>query len=534
MALPPMAVAPGPAEAAARVLTPEALDFLAGLHETFEPRRQEILARRAQVAEALGLGLRPSPPPETVAIRRERWTVALAPPDLVDRRVELTGPAEAEAIARALNSGARVFVADFDDALCPTWENLLAGQEALIEAVGDPLRRAAPEPGRTATLMIRPRGWHLEEPHLRVGDRAISASLFDFGLFLFHNARALQDRGSGPYVCLSKLEGYREARLWDDVFRASEARLSLPPVSIKASVLIETVPAAFEMEEILYALRDHIVGLNAGRRGYLFSVIKKFGTLPGFILPDRATVTMTLPFLRAYTDRLVDVCHRRGAHAIGDMAAWMPGPADPALNERACQAVGEDKRREAEQGFDGTWVAHPGLVPVAQAAFDRVLGGRPHQTGRRVEGAADARALLDVRVPEGRITRAGVEQNVAVALRFLEAWLSGQGVIVLRHRRVDAATAEIARAQLWQWVRHRVALADGGRVDGELVRGLLAAEMARIEEEIGPAQFARRRYGTARALLEEVTSAPRCPEFLTLAAYPHLDARSDSRHHEEV
>lgn len=511
------------------VLTPEALAFVAGLHRTFAPERRRLLRRRAERQAALDAGTLPDFLPATHRIREAEWQVAPAPRDLRDRRVEITGPVDRKMIIQALGSGASVFMADFEDALSPTWENVIGGQVNLMDAVRGTIEFTAPDgrvyrlPERTATLMVRPRGWHMEDRHVRIDGEPVSAALLDFGLYFFHNAAALVERGSGPYFYLPKLEGHEEARLWNEVFLYAQDALGMPRGTVRASVLIEHVLAAFEMDEILYELRDHAAGLNAGRWDYIFSIIKCFRHRPEFVLPDRAQVTMTVPFMRAYTDLLVKTCHRRGTHALGGMAAFVPSRKDPRVNEVAFARVREDKEREAADGFDGTWVAHPDLVPVAMEVFERRLGGRPHQLERRRdEVAVGARDLLDVRVPGGEITEAGLRNNVNVALQYLEAWLRGVGCSAIHHLMEDAATAEIARAQIWQWVRHGARLREGPAVTRERVRRVMAEELEALRSWLGEAEFARRRFGDARELLEHVALGEGFCEFLTIPAYDYL------------
>ncbi|PZN06459.1 MAG: malate synthase A, partial [Bacillota bacterium] len=416
------------------ILTPEALAFIARLQREFNPTREALLRRRAERQAELDAGARPDFLAETRHVREGEWRVAPVPKDLQDRRVEITGPVDRKMMINALNSGARVFMADFEDANTPSWDNCIQGQINLVDAVNGTIEYTSPD-GRhyqlkekVATLVVRPRGWHLEEKHVLVDGKPMSASLFDFGLYFFHNARRLIEKGSGPYFYLPKLESHLEARLWNDVFNFAQDELGIPRGTIKATVLIETILAAFEMEEILYELRDHAAGLNAGRWDYIFSVIKKFRNDPAFLLPDRAQVTMTVPFMRAYTELLVKTCHRRGAHAIGGMAAFIPSRKDPKVNEVALAKVREDKVREANDGFDGTWVAHPDLVPVAMEVFDGVLGERPNQVERlREDVQVTARDLLDVRVPGGEITEAGLRNNVSVGIQYLASWLRGNG-----------------------------------------------------------------------------------------------------------
>ncbi|HYC06568.1 MAG TPA: malate synthase A, partial [Candidatus Binatia bacterium] len=463
----------GPAvPGSAEVLTPEALAFVDRLAERFEPRRRELLARRVERRAELAAGGSLGPLPETADIRAAEWRVAPAPADLDDRRVEITGPAEPKMMINALNSGARVFMADLEDALSPTWENVVGGQAALRAAVRRTLTfdgsdgRAYRLNDRIATLLVRPRGWHLDEVHLSRGGAPISASLTDFGLWFFHNATELVVRGSGPYLYLPKLESHHEARLWNDVFVEAESALGIAAGTVRATVLIETLPAAFEMDEILWELRDHAAGLNAGRWDYLFSTIKSLRDRPDLDLPDRAQLTMTVPFMRAYTERLVRTCHRRGAHAIGGMAAFIPSRRDEAVNATAMSRVREDKERESGDGFDGTWVAHPDLVSLATEIFDGVLGDRPNQKERRLgEPLGETAGLLDLRVPDGRRTEGGLRANVWVALAYLDSWLRGNGAAAINNLMEDAATAEIARSLVWLWRSRADALDDGRIVD---------------------------------------------------------------------
>jgi malate synthase len=508
----------------ASVLTPAALEFVASLHRQFNPTRLSLLSQRAERQARLDAGELPDFPAETAEQRAAEWRVAPTPPDLQDRRVEITGPVERKMLINALNSGARVFMADFEDALSPTWDNVAQGQLNLMQAIRRTLTLTTPEGKhyqlneKTAVLLVRPRGWHLIEKNVLVDNQPISASLFDFGLYFFHNAQELLQRGTGPYFYLPKLESRHEAHLWNDVFNAAQEALGLPRGTIRATVLIETILAAFEMDEILYELRDHSAGLNAGRWDYIFSVIKKFRNRPGLALPDRAQITMTVPFMRAYTERLVQTCHRRGAHAMGGMAAFIPSRRDAQVNDLALAKVREDKLREAGDGFDGTWVAHPDLVPVATEVFDRVLGERPHQKDRlRPEVNVRAAQLSDIVVPGGQVTEAGVRLNVSVALQYLDAWLGGNGAAAITNLMEDAATAEISRAQLWQWLRQGVVLADGTPVTPELYEQIRTEELARLG---GAAQG---RLGQAAALLDQLVLSPEFVEFLTLVAYPYLE-----------
>jgi len=508
------------------VLTPDALAFVADLARRFGPRRDALLARRRDRQAAIDAGELPDFLPGTADVRRGVWTVAPIPADLADRRVEITGPVDRKMVINALNSGACVFMADFEDSNSPTWENCVQGQVNLRDAVRREIRHVSPE-GRvyeldaeTATLLVRPRGWHLDERHLRVDGRPVPAALFDFGLYFFHNARELLARGTGPYFYLPKLENHLEARLWNDVFVFAQQELGIPRGTIRATVLIEHVLAAFEMDEILYELREHASGLNCGRWDYIFSFIKTFRNRPGFLLPDRAAVTMTTHFLRSYSLLLIDTCHRRGAHAMGGMAAQIPIARDPEANERALAKVRADKEREAGDGHDGTWVAHPGLVPVAREVFDRHVAG-PNQIGRRLPSLEIAADDL-LRVPRGAITAAGVRTNVEVGLRYLEAWLRGKGCVPIHHLMEDAATVEISRAQLWQWVRHGAALDDGTPVTASLVRNRVRSELEAFRSEMGAGAYAESRFDLAAALFEEIALAEEFPPFLTLPAYEHI------------
>jgi len=506
-----------------RVLTPEAVGFVADLHRRFNPTRRVLLERRAARQAEIDAGAMPTFRADTAAIRAGEWKVAPAPADLDDRRAEITGPAEPKMMINALNSGARVFMADLEDALSPTWANVIGGQAALADAVRRQLTFENPDGRlyrlgeRLATLLVRPRGWHLSEAHLLVDGEPISASLFDFGLYFFHNAREALDRGSGPYFYLPKLESSEEARLWNDVFVAAQEALGIPRGTIRATVLIETILAAFEMDEILYELRDHAAGLNAGRWDYLFSCIKKFRSRPDLALPDRSQLTMAVPFMRAYTSLLVRTCHRRGAHAIGGMAAFIPSRRDAAVNDVAMKRVAEDKERESGDGFDGTWLAHPDLVPLATEIFDRVLGAAPNQKGRLREDVSVAAAdLLNLRVEGGRVTEAGVRLNVSVALQYLDAWLGGNGAAAINNLMEDAATAEISRSQLWQWRTTGARLDDGSTFDAARYRSIRAEEVARL----GAGAYGR--LAEAAGLLDGLVLDDSFAEFLTLRAYPLL------------
>ncbi|HWP63060.1 MAG TPA: malate synthase A [Candidatus Binatia bacterium] len=507
-------------EASRSVLDPAALAFVAELEREFRHARRRLLAARAERQAAIDAGERPTDPP-TGPARSTTWRVPPAPADLRDRRVEITGPAEAKMMINALNSGASVFMADLEDALSPTWANVVEGQANIARAVRRTLAYDAPDgrryrlADRIATLVVRPRGWHLDEPRVRLDGQPVSAALFDAGLFLWHNAAELLERGSGPYLYLPKLQGAAEAALWHDVFAYAEARLGLPGGSIRATVLIEHVLAALEMEEILFALGEHATGLNAGRWDYLFSIIKTFRAC-GLILPDRSALTMTVPFMRAYTRRLVEVCHRRGAHAIGGMAAYVPSRRDPSANEIAFARVREDKEREAADGFDGTWVAHPDLVPVARAVFDATLGERPNQLERAGEPVT-ADELLDFTVPGAGVTEAGLRSNVSVALQYLAAWLGGSGAVAINSLMEDAATAEIARSLLWLWRRSGIAV-EGAPLTPERYRRIRDEEAAAVGLERLPTG------GAAAELLDRLVLAEDFIEFLTLPGLGHLEA----------
>jgi len=509
---------------ASDVLTPEALNFVAQLHRSFNARRHRLLADRAARQARFDAGELPDFLPNTLHVREdESWRVASAPADLDDRRVEITGPAEPKMMINALNSGAKVFMADFEDALSPTWSNVVSGQWALGEAVRRRLtfqtdeKAYALKDGQLATLVVRPRGWHLDEAHLEVDSSPVSASLFDFGLAFFHNARELLDRGSGPYFYLPKLESHLEAELWNDVFVAAQAALDIPQGSIRATVLIETILAAFEMDEILYELRDHAAGLNAGRWDYIFSLIKKLRTRRDAVLPDRAQVTMAVPFMRAYQQLLVKTCHQRGAHAIGGMSAFIPNRRQPEVTANALEQVRADKRRESGDGSDGTWVAHPDLVPVAQEVFDAVLGERPNQKDRAPDVSPSAQELLDLRVEGGHITEAGVRANVTVALQYLAAWLSGNGAAAINNLMEDAATAEISRSQLWQWRKHSVALDDASLMTGDRYTAIRDEELANLHSTVPDVSWT-----DAAAILDELVLSDDFAEFLTLSAYQRL------------
>lgn len=507
----------------ASVLTPDALSFVVDLQRRFGARRRELLSARRARQERLDAGERPDFPAETAELRRSAWTVRPAPADLRDRRVEITGPVERKMVINALNSGAKVFMADFEDSHSPTWAATLQGQINLSDAIRRTISYTSPEgkkyalKDKTAVLLCRPRGWHLEERHLLVDGAPVSGSLFDFGLYALRNAKELVARGSGPYFYLPKLESRHEARLWNDVFLYTQERLGLPVGTIRATVLIETILAAFEMDEILYELRDHSVGLNCGRWDYIFSVIKKFSARPEFVMPDRAQVTMTTHFLRSYSRLLIETCHKRGAHAMGGMAAQIPIKDDPSANEAALAKVRADKEREAGDGHDGTWVAHPGLVPVAQEVFDRLMPG-PNQLDKRLP---DLKVTADdlLAPPPGAVTEAGLRVNLSVGVQYLAAWLSGNGCVPINNLMEDAATAEISRAQVWQWIHHGAKLSDGRPVDAALARAVLAEELAKIRAD----RYAPGKLALAAELFDQMFAAPRFTEFLTVPAYERLE-----------
>jgi malate synthase len=521
----------GPArEALGHILTPEALDFVATLHRELRSTRADLLARRARRQAEFEAGALPDFLPDTAGVRDGDWRVAPLPADLADRRVEITGPTDRKMLINALNSGAKVFMADFEDANSPTWRNLFEGQSNLVEAIERTITFEGPDGRRyrlddeVAVLLVRPRGWHLPEKHVLVDGEPASGSLVDFGLYFFHNAGRLLERGSGPYFYLPKLESHLEARLWNDAFQLAQDRLGIPRGTIKATVLIETITAAFEMEEILYELREHSAGLNAGRWDYMFSIIKKVRTRPEFTLPDRNKVTMTVPFMRAYTELLVKTCHRREAPAIGGMAAFIPSRRNPEVNEVALAKVREDKQRESRGGFDGTWVAHPDLVPVAMECFDAVLGERPNQIERkREEVQVTAADLLDVASTPGEATEEGLRNDVSVAIQYLSSWLRGTGAVGIFNLMEDAATAEIARSQVWQWLHNGVELAEGATVTPELVRRVEDEELEKLRRAVGDETFAASRAKEATELFERVALADDFAEFLTIPAYDYLD-----------
>ena len=521
-------VVPGLAE----ILSGEASAFVAMLERRFGAERRRLLAARKAFQARIDAGENPAFRPETRAIRDADWTIAGTPADLADRRVEITGPADRKMIINALNSGASCFMADFEDSAAPTWEAMIAGQVNLRDAVRRTIAMTDAKTGKdyaladdTATLIVRPRGWHLEEAHFLVDGRPASASLFDFGLFFFHNAERLREDGSGPYLYLPKIEHCEEAALWNAAFVAAQEALGLPLGTVKATVLIETITAAFEMDEILHALKDHIVGLNCGRWDYIFSVIKTFRNRADFVLPDRGLVTMTQPFMRAYSRLLIETCHRRGAHAMGGMAAQIPVKGDDAANEQAFAKVRADKEREAGDGHDGTWVAHPGLVPVARAVFDRMMPDA-NQVSRPPANVTVTGADL-LAVPDGARSEEGLRANIRVGIRYIEAWLAGRGAVPLYNLMEDAATAEISRAQIWQWLRHGATLEDGRTVDRALVERLLAEEVAGLRQALGEVRFEGGYFDRAVALFSEVATANSFPDFLTLPAYQVLNTIHD-------
>jgi malate synthase len=511
-------------EGGGQILSPEALAFVEKLHRQFEPTRGELLEKRKERQAEFDRGALPTFLPETESVRAGDWKVASTPADLQQRWVEITGPVDRKMMINAFNSGADVFMADFEDSLSPTWSNVVVGQANLIEAVRKRIEFVSPE-GKAyrlnaaiSTLLVRPRGWHLIEKHVTVDGTPVSGSLFDFGLYVFHNARERLDRGTAPYFYLPKMQSHREARLWNDVFLFAQDALAIPRGSIRATVLIETLPAAFEMDEILWELREHASGLNAGRWDYLFSLIKTLRGKRDSVLPDRVQVTMTVPFMRAYTELLVKTCHRRGAHAMGGMAPFIPSRKDPAVNEAALEKVRQDKLREAGDGFDGTWVAHPDLVPVAREVFETALAGRANQKERlRGEVSVTGEQLIGIRVPGGEITEAGFRTNVNVALQYLNSWLTGNGAAAIFNLMEDVATAEISRSQLWQWIHAGARLSDGRAATLELYRTIRAEELARL----GGSGAVRMH--EAAEILDGLVESRDFVEFLTFPAYGYLE-----------
>ncbi|GJM44993.1 MAG: malate synthase [Gemmatimonadota bacterium] len=509
------------------ILSPEALRFVATLERRFRDTRRELLECRSAIQQTLDAGAAPDFLPETYEIRQGDWRIAPVPADLQDRRIEITGPVDRKMVINALNSGANVFMADFEDSNAPTWDNVIQGQVNLRDAVRGTIDFVQPESGKTyqlkdrpATLVVRPRGWHLPEKHVTVDGEPVSASIFDFALYFFHNVEALLRKGTGPYFYLAKLENHREARLWNEVFLAAQLALGIPAGTIKATVLIETILAVFEMDEILWELRDHAAGLNCGRWDYIFSFIKKFRVNPNFVLPDRGLVGMDCHFLRSYSRLLIQTCHRRGAHAMGGMAAQIPIKRDPAANEIALEKVRADKQREAHAGHDGSWVAHPGLVSLARAEFDAVLDGPNQLSNTRDDVWVTAKDLLEV--PEGPRTEAGLRQNINVGILYLEAWLRGKGCVPLYDLMEDAATAEISRTQIWQWIRHRASLEDGRAIDVFLVKRLIEEELETIRTSVGESAWENGRFPLAGRLFTDLVTSQELEEFLTLVAYDHL------------
>jgi malate synthase len=512
------------------VLAPSALEFVAELEREFGSRRRELLQARGERRERLRNGEMLDFLPETREIRETDWRVAPVPPDMQQRWVEITGPTDRKMMINALNSGADGFMADFEDANSPSWRNMVTGQLNLRDAIDGTITYGGSD-GRhyeldedTATLLVRPRGWHLPERHVLIDGEPISGALFDFGLFFFHCARRLVGAGTGPYLYLPKMESHLEARLWKDIFRFAEDAARLDRGTLKATVLIETLPAAFEMDEILYELRDHSAGLNAGRWDYIFSSIKCFADRPEMVLPDRGDVTMTVPFMQAYTELLAATCHRRGAHAVGGMAAFIPSRKDPEINEEAFQGVRADKEREVSQGYDGTWVAHPDLVPVAREVFEKGLRGAPNQLEReRDDVHVTAGELQDLASTPGKITDDGLRTNVNVGFQYVSFWLTGRGAAAINNLMEDAATAEISRTQIWQWVHHGVELDDGRTVTPELVRQVLDEETAKIRRSVGEEVWQRGCPAETREIFDRVALAPELIEFLTIPAYGYLD-----------
>ncbi|GAB3307364.1 malate synthase A [Hymenobacter humi] len=510
----------------AEILTPSALAFVAELHRRFDQTRRALLGRRAERQADFAAGILPDFLPETKRIREQDWTVAPVPQDLLDRRVEITGPVERKMIINALNSGASVFMADLEDSNAPTWDNVVQGQINLRDAVRRTISLSTPTKEyrlneKTAVLMVRPRGWHLVEKHILVDGEPISASLLDFGLYYFHNAHELCSRGSAPYFYLPKLESHLEARLWNDVFGFAQWSLKLPKCTIKATVLIETLPAAFELNEILYELREHSAGLNCGRWDYIFSYIKRLGLNPEFRLPNRAEVTMTVPFMAAYSQLVIQTCHRRGVHAIGGMAAQIPIKNDPEANEAALEKVRQDKIREATNGHDGTWVAHPGLVPVALEVFNRLMPGHNQIENKRLDVQVTAADL--VRAPQGNITEDGLKLNIDVAIQYLASWLGGNGCVPIYNLMEDAATAEISRAQVWQWLHTPgTTLADGRPVTTELYRSLVPGQLEKIKAQVGEEVYSTGHYLEAARLFDRLVMSKEFVEFLTIPAYEQL------------
>lgn len=514
-----------------KVFPPQTQQFLLKLHRQFNKQRLLLLQKRQERQEQINRGQQPDFLAKTASIRNDPlWKVAPTPKDLQKRWVEITGPTDRKMMINALNSGADVFMADFEDANSPTWQNMVEGQANLMEAIAGTLSYISPEGKnyqlnqQVAVILVRPRGWHLEEKHVLIDGEPISASLFDFGLAFFHNAKELLKKGSGPYFYLPKLENHLEARLWNEVFMFAQAELGLPQGTIRATVLCETLLAAFEMEEILYELRDHASGLNAGRWDCIFSIIKKFQNNKSLVFPDRSQITMTTPFMRAYTELLVKTCHKRGAYAMGGMAAFVPNRKDQAVTEIALAKVKEDKLRESKDGFDGTWVAHPDLVPIAHEVFEQALKGKPHQKDNmRTEVNVQAGDLLNFQIMDGKVTENGLRQNISVALQYLDAWLRGIGAVAIYNLMEDVATAEISRAQLWQWLHHEASLDDGRMITIELYQKIVREECERITILYQNQSVALTKLKEAKDLLNQLVLHKGFPEFLTLVAYSNLD-----------
>ncbi len=514
------------------ILTFAALQFVANLHREFNSARIALLVKRGQRQASIHAGELPEFLPSTLRIRQAAdWVVAPPPPDLEKRWVEITGPTDRKMMINALNSGANVFMADFEDANSPTWQNIIEGQINLRDAIDGIIEYVGPEGKhyklgkQPAVLMVRPRGWHMWEKHVLIDDVPISASLFDFGLYIFHNASRLIEKDSGPYFYLPKIESHLEARLWNDVFLRAQELLGLSSGAIRATVLIETIMAAFEMEEILFELREHSAGLNAGRWDYMFSIIKKFRNQPDFFFPDRGQVTMIAPFMLAYTELLVRTCHKRGAHAIGGMAAYIPSRKDPLINDIALSKVREDKLRESRDGFDGTWVAHPDLVPIAMGVFEEFLGPQSHQKDRlREEVHVTAGELLDFRLPGTEITEAGLRLNINVALQYIESWLQGSGAVAIFNLMEDTATAEISRAQVWQWMHSPIAaLNDGRKITTALFHTLLPEELEKIKNLFGEVRYQSGKFDLAAQIFDQLVTNNQFIDFLTSVTYPYLD-----------
>ena len=510
------------------ILTPEACDFLLRLHEQFEAQRENLLEKRAERQKALDAGEMPDFLPETESIREGSWTVAPIPADLQDRRVEITGPVDRKMVINALNSGAKLFMADFEDSNSPSWDNTIQGQINLRDAIRRTIEYTHPKTGKeyklndeVAVLKVRPRGWHLLEKHIRINGKPMSAGLVDFGLFFFHNAAYLLENGSGPYFYLPKMESHLEARLWNEVFVFAQDYMGIPQRSIKATVLIETILASFELHEILYELRNHSAGLNCGRWDYIFSYIKRFRNKPGFIMPDRSQVTMTVPFMKAYSQLVIKTCHLREAHAMGGMAAQIPIKNDAEANQKAIDKVKADKLREVKAGHDGTWVAHPGLVPVAMEVFDEYMK-TPNQIDRKREDVEVLAADL-IAVPEGTVTEAGVRTNINVGILYVESWLQGNGAAAIYHLMEDAATAEISRTQLWQWIKNEAVMENGEKIIAQLYEKLKLEEIEKIKAYVGEVYYQTGRFEEAIRLFDQLVLSKDFEEFLTLPAYRLID-----------